>query len=141
MPIHKAPTSRNTGGVVVTYNPDDGLAERVSSLANQVDRFLVVDNGSRARPLATVHRLETLAGVELRPHGRNLGVSTAFNQAAEWARERLPARRSTFDAERPVMPPGHFPRDYQEGLTCRHTGAGAQLTIIGDVLCRISFLG
>jgi hypothetical protein len=120
--MHEAPTSRNTGGVVVTYNPDDGLAERVLSLAKHVDRVLVVDNGSQARPLATVrrHRVQP---------GRRVGSGKAASQTiyfrrgaacdATWAvLARLPGRsnlpthwcRRTVDHHRRRLMPDLFSR-------------------------------
>jgi rhamnosyltransferase len=83
-----APVASNTGGVVVTYHPDAGLRERVRTLAQQVDRVLVVDNGSSERRATIVHDLEAVSGVDLLLNDQNRGVATAFNQGILWARER-----------------------------------------------------
>jgi rhamnosyltransferase len=82
------PTSETTAGVVVTYDPDDGVRDRVAAMAAQVARVLVVDNASRPRGAAIVGALASLAKVELLRNERNLGVATALNQGAAWARGR-----------------------------------------------------
>lgn len=86
--MQEAPTRETTAGVVVTFNPPEGFERRLASLANHVDRVLIVDNGSARATLERLHSQTMPPRVELHLNGRNLGVATAFNQGVEWARAR-----------------------------------------------------
>ena len=63
--------------VVVTYNPDKGVIERVERIAKQVDRVIVVDNSANQE---TMGMLKTITGnVELVFNNANLGIAAALN--------------------------------------------------------------
>jgi rhamnosyltransferase len=72
--------------VVVTYHPDDGIADRARAIAGQADGLIIVDNGS---PRPAVLRLEALAAderIRLVRNPSNLGIARALNQGVEYAR-------------------------------------------------------
>ena len=72
------PSADNTIAVVVTYNPDDGLGQRVSRLQGQVARVVIVDNGSKCRVNELLH-LEQVP-YDIIQNQSNLGIAAALNQ-------------------------------------------------------------
>ena len=72
-------------GVVITYLPTDGFADRLAAMAEQVDMLAIVDNSVSS---AVNARTQTLAG-ELGAHfisnAQNLGMATALNQGVAFA--------------------------------------------------------
>lgn len=86
--------SRSTQGartcaIVVTYQPDDALAQRLARLRAQVDHVVIVDNGSDARLLErALGPARDDSGVTLLANGANLGIAAALNRGLQWAAER-----------------------------------------------------
>ena len=77
----QAPT---TVAVVVTFRPDVArLTESLQAVLPQVDRVVVVDNGS---PDGVLDHLAGLDRVSVLPLGSNLGIARAQNRGIEWAR-------------------------------------------------------
>lgn len=74
-------------GIVVTYEPDITLLERVlAAIRPQVDQVLVVDNGS-VTGFISWSRLNA-RWVEIIDIGENLGVGAAQNQGIVWAKAK-----------------------------------------------------
>lgn len=75
--------------VIVTYHPDLGiLRSAVAAIHGQVQRIVIVDNGS---PEDTVSRLRHIAadvGAHLIPSPKNLGVAAGHNLGIAWARRQ-----------------------------------------------------
>ncbi|SAL38891.1 rhamnosyltransferase [Caballeronia turbans] len=72
--------------VVVTLNPDAAVFDALLTATRaQVERIVVVDNGSREESAREVARL---CGTRAELHGlhKNLGVAAAQNRGIEWAR-------------------------------------------------------
>lgn len=84
----ESPSKQNTGAVVVAFNPDVGLIERLEVMRRQVGDALVVDNTLPADRREWLTEATTRLGIELISNERNLGVGAALNQGLEWARER-----------------------------------------------------
>jgi rhamnosyltransferase len=64
--------------VVPAYHPDDRFHVRLSALAAQVDRVIVVDDGTGADPGGVFERVAE-SGVTVRRLERNSGIATALN--------------------------------------------------------------
>ena len=64
--------------VVPTYHPDEGVVERLRALAGQVERVIVVDDGSGASADAVLAEAEA-SGIEVHRLERNSGIATALN--------------------------------------------------------------
>lgn len=64
--------------VVPTYHPDDGVLERLQDLARQVDRVIVVDDGSGSSASDVLDRIEA-SGMEVQRLARNSGIAAALN--------------------------------------------------------------
>jgi rhamnosyltransferase len=77
------PTARTTCAIVVTYNPQSGLATRLEPVLGQVDHVFVIDNASRQPPAAEVASLGARA--TLVQNEANLGVATALNRGCQEA--------------------------------------------------------
>jgi rhamnosyltransferase len=69
---------------MVTHHPGGRLGRHGLAVLPQVDRLIVVDNGSAAAALGALAGRE---GVELVRNAENLGVGTALNQGARRAAE------------------------------------------------------
>ena len=81
MQIHK----NSICGIVVTYNPDSAVVANVMALREQVDRVLVVDNGSRASSQDYVAALSQFSHVDVYWNTKNLGIATALNVGIHYA--------------------------------------------------------
>jgi rhamnosyltransferase len=64
--------------VVPTYHPDEGVVARLLALGRQVERVIVVDDGSDASADAVLAEAEA-AGIEVRRLDRNSGIAAALN--------------------------------------------------------------
>lgn len=85
--------------VVVTYHPLAQYADNILALGPQVDKVLVVDNGSSEDALIPIrHSLAAIDGV-LMPMGRNLGIGAALNVALRFATEHGFKWLATFDQD------------------------------------------
>jgi len=73
--------------VVVTHNPGPAVVNTCRSIAGQVSRIIIVDNGSDETTLDVLRKLETGEGVftELVLNGANRGVAAALNQGVRRA--------------------------------------------------------
>jgi rhamnosyltransferase len=89
--------------VVVTYQPDKTLERNLRALRSQVDRVVVVDNGSIN--IAEVAFVVAAVDCELICNKTNLGVATAFNQGIGVANEEGFPWVITFDQDS-LVPPG-----------------------------------
>jgi rhamnosyltransferase len=87
-------TAGTVCGVLVTYNPDlDLLDQVVEAATQQVDELLILDNGSDATTVSSVHTIAQKHGaplpgrsrVNVRALGENRGLPAAFNEAIEFA--------------------------------------------------------
>ncbi len=67
--------------VVVTYNPDSDLKDNLAALRGQVGTVLIVDNASFDR--SAIENAASELGCRLIVNALNVGVATAFNQAAQ----------------------------------------------------------
>jgi rhamnosyltransferase len=75
------------GAVVVSYHPDVEVIENLRLLREQVERVVVVDNGSSSRSLASLQAVQDEIGFELIRNGENLGIATALNQGVRRVRD------------------------------------------------------
>lgn len=71
--------------IVVTYHPDRELPMRIKRTAKQVDKVVIVDNGSSVTCLRMLHELCSRQGIHLIANAHNLGIATALNQGIEYA--------------------------------------------------------
>lgn len=106
MPISSQSTTGPVCGtvfaVVVTYNPDDKLLDRLQVLREQVHTLLVVDNGSTNAD--DVHSMALQAGCSVVLNPENLGIAEALNQGARAAIELGAEWLATFDQDSQVAP-------------------------------------
>jgi rhamnosyltransferase len=74
------PSRRNTCAIVVTYNPDVRLDGNLRAICGQVDRTIVIDNGSTG----VLSENSVAEWIRL---GENLGIATALNRGVARAAE------------------------------------------------------
>lgn len=80
-----SPQKSNVCAIVVTYHPDDSLADRFAPLREQVGSLLIVDNNSTAGAVSMLRQMAVNLDTGLILNLQNLGVATAFNVALEYA--------------------------------------------------------
>lgn len=90
--------------VVVTYHPNPGCSENLLELAAQVDRVLIVDNGSEAESLDLLGRVAERIGAVVVRLGKNLGIARALNVALEYAHRHHYPWLATFDQDSRTTP-------------------------------------
>ena len=119
------PSRQNVCAVVVTYNPEPGLAGRLRPLLEQVGHAVVVDNAS-AEPAAA--ELAALGDrVTLQANASNVGLATALNQAVALAVARGAAWVMTLDDDS-IVHPGMLAA-YREALA--QAPAGQRVAAVG----------
>lgn len=91
--------------VVVTYHPDDVVLENLVAIRPQVQGLLVVDNGSSEERRNRLRRGARDVGFTLIENGENLGIATALNIGAKWAKSEGYTWVALFDQDSSV-PPG-----------------------------------
>jgi rhamnosyltransferase len=74
-----APDSSNTCAIVITYHPDQELPSRLSRLADQVGRVIVVDNASQECVEQMIHAMPRREAVEVIKNSTNEGIASALN--------------------------------------------------------------
>ncbi|MEN6372207.1 MAG: glycosyltransferase family 2 protein [Armatimonadota bacterium] len=79
--------NQNTCSVVVTFHPDPALPDRLSPITRQVDRLLIVDNGSGNSVDTIFDTLASDTRIEIIRNKENLGLAAALNQGIRWAGE------------------------------------------------------
>ena len=74
------PERANTCAVVVTYQPDAGLAERIARISSLVNKLVIVDNQSTGESAENIGRIPAGDSVQIIRNDRNLGLAAALNQ-------------------------------------------------------------
>lgn len=71
---------------MVTFYPERTVVDNVAALLEQVERILIVDNGTTGDCADYVEQAAALSDrIELIRLGENIGVAGALNRAVEWA--------------------------------------------------------
>jgi len=71
--------------VVVTYNPNGELLNNIAAIRPQVDRFVIVDNGSKPEGLDLLETSRSRFECEAILNGSNLGIAKALNLGIAYA--------------------------------------------------------
>jgi rhamnosyltransferase len=90
--------------LIVTFNPEPSLYERVQSLRAQVREVLIIDNASAVEHTPLLQRLESLPGVQVIRNSANLGIGAALNLGSRLAIQRGYRWIATFDQDSRVGP-------------------------------------
>jgi rhamnosyltransferase len=93
--------------LVVTYHPWAEVVANIEAIRTQVDRVVVIDNGSGPAGLALLAPLAARPGIELILNPDNRGIAAALNQGVERALAGDFDWIATFDQDSTV-PPGFF---------------------------------
>jgi rhamnosyltransferase len=79
---------RSVCAVIVTHHPDVRMLENIPKVLEQVQRLVVVDNGSTDEEIGWLRTAAVKRNFQLIENGRNLGIAEALNQGVLWARSR-----------------------------------------------------
>jgi rhamnosyltransferase len=90
--------------VVITYRPGSIVLENLRRLCAQIDKVVVVDNGSQGESQQVVEAVGKLPGVTLIRNSSNLGIATALNIGIRHALEAGAEWVATFDQDSAVTP-------------------------------------
>lgn len=72
--------------VIVTYHPSVAMLENLQKVLAEVQRLVVVDNGSSPNELDALRAASRNFGFQLIENGENLGIAEALNQGVRWAK-------------------------------------------------------
>jgi len=97
-------TRSNICAVVVTYFPRPENAENLAALASQVERILVIDNGSSEQTLEPIESAARRVDATVVRLGANLGIAHALNKGLELALEQGFRWLATFDQDSRATP-------------------------------------
>jgi rhamnosyltransferase len=92
-------TAQSICAVFVTYNPRPTFIKNIEAVAAQVNRVVVVDNGSLGETGQHLQELEARLGCEVIRNRQNLGVATALNLGVNYATEAGYDWVCTFDQD------------------------------------------
>lgn len=67
--------------IIVSYNPDNNLLDSINLLINQVERIIIVDNGSESEKKKNIKLIRDIdkKKIEIIFNEENLGIATALN--------------------------------------------------------------
>ena len=67
--------------IIVSYNPDNNLLDSINLLINQVERIIIVDNGSESEKKKNIKLIRDIDNekIEIIFNEENLGIATALN--------------------------------------------------------------
>ncbi|MDO4925292.1 MAG: glycosyltransferase family 2 protein [Turicibacter sp.] len=67
--------------IIVSYNPDNNLLDSINLLINQVERIIIVDNGSEVEKKKNINLIKDIdkKKIEVIFNEENLGIATALN--------------------------------------------------------------
>lgn len=82
------PDRTSAVAIVTTFHPEPGLIDRLKPILGQVERVLIVDNGSAAAEQAETRTLVDRGEVDALWNDANLGLATALDRGLEWASDR-----------------------------------------------------
>lgn len=71
--------------VIITYNCDNDFIKTFNSVKNQVDKIVIVDNGSKKETLDILNKLKEENNIELILLPKNLGIAAAQNIGVKYA--------------------------------------------------------
>lgn len=95
-------TAPSVCAIVVTYHPSNQNVAHLAKVGAQVDRLVVVDNGSNPEELAALREGTRSTGFHLIENGENLGIAAALNQGVRWAKSKGYAWVILFDQDSTV---------------------------------------
>lgn len=75
----------NICAVIVTFNPDDKLERNINALTSQVDKILLVDNGSSDKKVIESFQSES---IEVKLLDKNYGIGKALNEGIKYCCNR-----------------------------------------------------
>jgi rhamnosyltransferase len=78
-------TERSVCAVTVTYHPSAEMLKNFSSVVEQVQGMVVVDNGSSAGEIDMLRKACGVLGFRLIENAENLGIAEGLNQGVRWA--------------------------------------------------------
>ena len=67
--------------IIISYNPDNNLLDSVNLLVNQVEKIIIVDNGSESEKKKNINLIKDINNEKIKIifNQENLGIATALN--------------------------------------------------------------
>ena len=67
--------------IIISYNPDNNLLDSINLLINQVEKIIIVDNGSESQKKKNINLIKDIDNkkIEVIFNEENLGIATALN--------------------------------------------------------------
>lgn len=102
VPVSTLPPQPLVIAVVATHQPDDRVVHNVSVLRRQVERVIVVDDGSGPAAASVLADLGRMTGVSVVQLSENRGIAAALNAGVATARQVKPDALLTLDQDSEV---------------------------------------
>ena len=103
--VHPAYSAAEVCAIVVTYNPDANLLDRINAIALQCHYLLVVDNGSKVNSKTTLIRVQkSIKNCSFLYNTNNVGIAAAMNLGIEKGMRLGYQVFCTFDQDTRVHP-------------------------------------
>lgn len=80
MTLVARPEQANTCAVVVTYQPDAGLADRIARISSLVHKLVIVDNRLTGESIGHLGRILASDSARIIRNDQNIGLAAALNQ-------------------------------------------------------------
>ncbi|SHM59401.1 glycosyltransferase family 2 protein [Gracilibacillus kekensis] len=81
-------SKKNICAVIVSYNCDDFIIKNIKSLSNQVEKILIVDNGSTKESKQILFTLQEQFKIKIIENEKNMGIAFALNQGLDFAQKQ-----------------------------------------------------
>jgi len=102
--ITAKPSTVDICAIVVTYNPDIELPERLARTAAQVDQVIIIDNSSSRESLPYIRQAALISNVVVKYNRKNMGIAAAMNIGVKYAEAAGYEWVMTFDQDSSVTP-------------------------------------
>lgn len=93
------PLKSNTCAIIITHNPDTGFHIRSAKIAAQVNKLIIVDNGSSPGSINILQKSSVRLDAVLLLNPKNMGIATALNQGMSWAHKNCYLWAITYDQD------------------------------------------
>lgn len=78
--LYPSPKKSNTYAIVISYHPDINLYERIKLISKQVEKVLIIDNGSTKEEIERLRFIsQDIFNVDIIVNEENIGISKALN--------------------------------------------------------------
>lgn len=79
-------TIKDICAVIISYNCNETIHNNIEAILKQVDKLLIVDNGSSNRTLLILSKYNSYEKIDIIYNNENMGIAFALNQGLKYAK-------------------------------------------------------